>query len=191
MTVTLKEILNCLSETDRTIQQYATDLDKTIDERNKAIDAYNELKRTISDTDAIIARFKRQSMAQRVIGVALCFDMQDIQYKFGAEWENDKKFDCSAFMQVCFRVGTQGAVKLPRTSHDQSLVGTAVPFDQIEPGDTLHYDFDGDGKITHVGLAMDNVWMIHTNNEELDINIIKIADYNKGKGLVKVRRHIS
>jgi cell wall-associated NlpC family hydrolase len=188
--MTLDELINCLSETRSTIQRLNQDLNVERIAYEGLSDIKTSIEKELDEANNKIARLDRQAMAQRVIGVALCFDMLDVQYKFSGEWENDKAFDCSAFMQVCFRVGTQGAVNLPRTSHQQSLVGTSVYFDKIEPGDTLHYDFDGDGKVTHVGLAMDNEWMIHTNNAELDINIIRIADYNKGKGLVAVRRHI-
>lgn len=188
--MTFDDILDCLLETRNTIQRLTSDLEATRTAYENVQRIVLDLQKVTNQNQDLIARLDRQSIAQRVIGVALCFDMQDIQYKFGGTWEKDKEFDCSALMQMCFRVGTQGKVMLPRTSHDQSLVGIEVPFDQIEPGDTLHYDFDGDGKVTHVGLAMDNVWMIHTNNPENDINIIRIMDYNKGKGLVRVRRHI-
>jgi cell wall-associated NlpC family hydrolase len=115
--------------------------------------------------------------------------MQNIQYLFGGTWEHDKQFDCSSFTQMCFKVGTQGKIILPRTSHEQSLVGVAVDPSDIQPGDTLHYDFDGDGRITHVAMAMDAQTLIHTNNPTNDINIMAIADYNRSK-LVAVRRHI-
>jgi cell wall-associated NlpC family hydrolase len=188
--MTFDDILNCLFETRNTIQRLTAELEDARTAYGNAQYTIEQLQKELDDAYKTIAKLTRQAVAQRVIGVALCFDMQDIRYKFGGEWENDKAFDCSAFLQVCFRVGTQGSVKLPRTSHEQSWVGTAVAFDQIEPGDTLHYDFDGDGKVTHVGLAMDNIWMIHTNNPENNINIIRIMDYNNGKGLVRVRRHI-
>jgi cell wall-associated NlpC family hydrolase len=190
MTLTLDELLNCLLETDRTLKLMGSELNAARKAFEDAKNTVTSLQKDVDDKNNTITRLNRQAIAQRVIGVALCFDMQNVQYLFGGEWENNKAFDCSSFMQVCFRVGTQGVVMLPRTSHEQSWVGTAVPFDQIEPGDTLHYDFDGDGKVTHVGLAMDNIWMIHTNNPENDINIIRIMDYNNGKGLVRVRRHI-
>lgn len=157
-------------------------------ENGKAANA--QLVRDNGDLHDYIAKLNRQAMAQRVIGVAFCLDMQDIQYKFGGEWVKDKQLDCSSFTQLCFKVGTQGKVNIPRTSHEQSLVGVAVDFDKIEVGDTLHYDFDGDGQITHVGMAMDGKTMIHTNNPTNDINIIAIADYSRTK-LVAVRRHIA
>lgn len=149
----------------------------------------DSLNKQLADTQNSTSKLTRQAIAQRVIGVALCLDMQDIQYKFGGEWVKDKQLDCSSYTQLCFKVGTQGKVLLPRTSHEQSLVGIPVDLDKIEVGDTLHYDFDGDGKITHVGMAMDEKTMIHTNNPTNDINIIAIADYSPNK-LVAVRRHI-
>lgn len=175
----------------------AKELVNYVDQTNAQIDS---LLKTISDLQvqynqdhekqlAIIAKLNRQAIAQRVIGSAYTFDFQDIQYNFGGEWENDKAFDCSAFMQVIFKIGTEGKVLLPRTSHEQAQVGMAVPLDAIEVGDTLHYDFDGDGRVTHVGIAINSSWMIHTNNEANDINRIKIADYSRSK-LVAVRRHI-
>lgn len=190
MTFTFNELLNCILETDNTLKAMGSELNTARKNLEDSQNIITNLLKYIDDRDNTIERLNRQAIAQRVIGVALCFDMQNIQYKFGGEWENDKAFDCSAYLQVCFRVGTQGSVKLPRTSHEQSWVGAAVPFDQIETGDTLHYDFDGDGTVTHVGMAMDNIWMIHTNNPENDISIIRIMDYNNGKGLIRVRRHI-
>jgi cell wall-associated NlpC family hydrolase len=154
-----------------------------------AQNAVSSLQSELIKQTHVVNDLTRQQTTQRVIGVALCFDYQDIQYVFGGTWDTTKTFDCSAMMQICFKIGTQGKVLLPRTSHEQSLVGVAVDPSSIEVGDTLHYDFDGDGRITHVGMAMGDGMMIHTNNPTNDINIIAIADYNRSK-LVAVRRHI-
>ncbi len=78
-----------------------------------------------------------------------------VPYKMGAEWENDRKFDCSAFVQYVFK---QNGIKLPRTSKQQSKVGKYVPRNQLKPGDLVFFY----SPIHHVGIYIGNGKFIHT-----------------------------
>lgn len=170
------------------IEQLANQQANIIIELNSEIATLIRTNQTIKDqVEVLTNEMKRQETIQRVVGVALCFDMQDIQYKFGGEWENDKAFDCSAYMQICWKVGAN--IILPRTSRQQAELGVDVPLDQIQAGDLLIYDFNHDGVVTHIGMAMNNEEMIHTNSTATDINIVKIADWNRS-GLIRAKRII-
>lgn len=128
----------------------------------------------------------REVKVQRVIGSAFTFDFENIPYKYGAEYENDKAFDCSAFTQIIYKIGA--GVTLPRTSREQSNVGQDVDFDHILPGDELFYDFNHDGVISHVAMAIGNDQIIQTNTPATGINIQPVT-WNKA-AIVKIKRVI-
>lgn len=67
-------------------------------------------------------------------------------------------FDCSGFTQTLFRfIG----ITLPRDASMQYLKGTAVGFDEAEPGDLAF--FGNDGKVSHVGLVADHDRILHVS----------------------------
>ncbi|WP_206108487.1 C40 family peptidase [Paenibacillus thiaminolyticus] len=77
-----------------------------------------------------------------------------VPYKFGAKSGITSAFDCSSFVQYLYK--KQG-IKLPRTSKQQSKVGTKVSKSQMKPGDLVFFYspvhhvaiYIGDGKILH------------------------------------------
>ncbi|MDR3541432.1 MAG: C40 family peptidase [Desulfosporosinus sp.] len=56
-------------------------------------------------------------------------------------------FDCSGFTQYVF--ASQG-IELPRISRDQAKIGSAVPYNNLQPGDLVFFSFVGNGTISHV-----------------------------------------
>ncbi|WP_442951677.1 C40 family peptidase [Paenibacillus sp. GYB003] len=100
-----------------------------------------------------------------------------VPYKFGAKTGNTSSFDCSSFTQFIYR---QNGVSIPRTSRQQSKVGTFVPRSQLKPGDLVFFYspvhhvavYIGDGKILHTygkgGVKISNLnsgwWSDHYNS---------------------------
>ncbi|TXK76980.1 C40 family peptidase [Paenibacillus sp. N3.4] len=109
---------------------------------------------TSSKADSII------SLGKRYLGV---------RYKFGASTGNTSAFDCSSFTQYVY--GKNG-VSLPRSSKQQSQVGTYVPKDQLKPGDLVFFY----SPIHHVGIYMGNGKILHTYGSPG----VTISDMNTG-----------
>ncbi|PTM56515.1 C40 family peptidase [Desmospora activa] len=81
-------------------------------------------------------------------------------YKFGARSGQTSNFDCSSFVQYVFG---QNGVKLPRTSSQQSKVGTEVSRNQLQKGDLVFFKLRGsNGRIAHVGIYAGNGKLLHT-----------------------------
>jgi peptidoglycan endopeptidase LytE len=83
-----------------------------------------------------------------------------VPYKFGAKPEEAPRcFDCSSFVQYCFR---QHGVSLPRDSRQQSSEGVRVS--DLKPGDLLFFKYPerySDGRVGHVGIYIGNGQMLH------------------------------
>ena len=103
---------------------------------------------------------------EAVITAARAFQLLNIPYKFGGEYENDKAFDCSAFTQKCFSIIGE---TLPRSSYQQITFGVAVT--EAERGCLLFWDRNGDGKTDHVGISLGNDMMLHTAKSPENINV--------------------
>jgi murein DD-endopeptidase / murein LD-carboxypeptidase len=86
------------------------------------------------------------SVAKRYLGTP---------YKFGASTSTTAVFDCSSFTK---RVFSTIGVKLPRTSRQQSRVGSYVSKSRLQVGDLIFFY----SPIHHVGIYIGNGKMIHT-----------------------------
>jgi len=70
--------------------------------------------------------------------------------------------DCSGFSQMVYRL--QG-VDLPRDAYQQAEVGTTLSFvEESEPGDLAFFD-NAEGKITHVGIILEDNHIIHASGK--------------------------
>ena len=68
--------------------------------------------------------------------------------------------DCSAFTQMVYKIN---GVKLSRDAGQQSLQGQTLSFiEESEAGDLAFFD-NAEGKITHVGLLLENHHIIHAS----------------------------
>ncbi|WP_261306437.1 C40 family peptidase [Paenibacillus andongensis] len=92
-----------------------------------------------------------------------------VRYKFGAQKGNISSFDCSSFTQYVY--GKNG-INLPRSSSQQSQVGTYVPRNQLQPGDLVFFY----SPIHHVGIYMGNGKVLHTYGK----GGVTISDMNSG-----------
>ncbi len=70
--------------------------------------------------------------------------------------------DCSGFTQMVYRL--QG-VDLPRDAYQQAKVGTTLSFvEESEAGDLAFFD-NAEGKITHVGIILEDNHIIHASGK--------------------------
>ena len=70
--------------------------------------------------------------------------------------------DCSGLTQMIYRL--QG-IDLPRDAHEQAKVGTTLSFvDESESGDLAFFD-DDEGKIIHVGIILEENYIIHASGK--------------------------
>jgi hypothetical protein len=70
--------------------------------------------------------------------------------------------DCSGFTQMVYRL--QG-IDLPRDAYQQAEVGTTLSFvEESEPGDLAFFD-NAEGKITHVGIILEDNHIIHASGK--------------------------
>ena len=72
-------------------------------------------------------------------------------------------FDCSGFTQYVF--ASQG-IELPRVSRDQAKIGSAVPYNNLQPGDLVFFSFAGNGTISHVGIYLGNSQFISSTTHK-------------------------
>ncbi|UNL92119.1 hydrolase [Paenibacillus polymyxa] len=92
------------------------------------------------------------SKADRIISKGSQY--MGVRYEHGAPAGSTSSFDCSSFTQYVF---AQNGIKLPRSSKQQSTVGTYVPRSQLKKGDLVFFYapihhvaiYMGDGKIMH------------------------------------------
>ncbi|WP_019912075.1 C40 family peptidase [Paenibacillus sp. HW567] len=93
------------------------------------------------------------TIADQIISTGLTY--QGVPYQFGAKSGRTDVFDCSSFTQFVFK---QSGITLPRSSKQQSTVGTFVPRDQLQPGDLVFFY----SPIHHVAIYMGDGKLLHT-----------------------------
>ena len=70
--------------------------------------------------------------------------------------------DCSGFSQIVYRL--QGK-EIPRDAHQQAEIGSTLSFiEESEPGDLAFFD-NHEGKIIHVGIILENNFIIHASGK--------------------------
>jgi lipoprotein Spr len=76
-------------------------------------------------------------------------------YKFGAPSGSSRSFDCSSFTEFVF---AKYGINLPRTSQQQSRVGSYVSKANLKPGDLVFFY----SPIHHVAIYIGNGKILHT-----------------------------
>lgn len=74
--------------------------------------------------------------------------------------------DCSGFVQSVY---AQFGIQLPRVSHDQAQVGIKIPIEEVQPGDLIFYEKDGE--IYHVVMYIGDGQVIHSSSTKAGIKI--------------------
>ena len=87
--------------------------------------------------------------------------------------------DCSGLTQMVYRL--QG-VDLPRDAYQQAEIGTTLSFvEESEPGDLAFFD-NNQGKVIHVGIIMENNYIIHASGKVRIDRIDQQGIFNKDLG---------
>ena len=87
--------------------------------------------------------------------------------------------DCSGLTQMVYRL--QG-VDLPRDAYQQAEIGTTLSFvEESEPGDLAFFD-NNEGKVIHVGIIMENNYIIHASGKGRIDRIDQQGIFNKDLG---------
>ncbi|PRZ27758.1 C40 family peptidase [Flavobacterium granuli] len=99
--------------------------------------------------------------------------------------------DCSGFTQMVYKLN---GYKLFRDASQQALQGEALSFiEESEPGDLAFFDNE-EGNITHVGIIMENNYIIHASGkiriDRLDHLGIYNAEINKHTHKLRVIKKI-
>lgn len=123
------------------------------------------------------------SIADNVISTGKQF--LGVPYRFGAKSNITSSFDCSSFTQYVFK---QNGIHIPRSSKQQSNVGTFVPRDQLQPGDLVFSDTNRDGVINHVSIYIGNGQLLHTYRVGIGVTISNFAGSTWDRTYVTARR---
>ena len=91
-------------------------------------------------------------------------------YVWGATGPNS--FDCSGLTSYVYKNAAN--ISLPRTSSDQSKVGTTISRSNLQPGDLIFSSTNGTGNVSHVGIYIGNNEMIHAPKPGENVQITKI-----------------
>ena len=68
--------------------------------------------------------------------------------------------DCSGFSQLVYKLQNY---ELPRDAYQQATIGQTLSFiEESEPGDLAFFDND-EGQIIHVGIMLENNYIIHAS----------------------------
>ncbi|MEU4653191.1 C40 family peptidase [Streptomyces sp. NPDC023723] len=89
-------------------------------------------------------------------------------------------YDCSGLVQAAYK---QVGVSLPRVSQDQSVAGTQVSLDSLQPGDILYWG--GAGSAYHVGVYVGDGMFVGAQNSSTGV-VEKPLSYDPPSGAVRV-----
>lgn len=105
-----------------------------------------------------------------------------ISYKWGGYSLNG--LDCSGFVKTVF---ANNGISLPRTAHEQALVGIPVSAEQLQPGDRLYFACKGGG-IDHCGIYIGNGYFIHSSVRNRGVAVDPIRTAFFARSLQAIRR---
>lgn len=120
----------------------------------------------IVEEELVVEEVRDLSLAQDIVNFSLQFIGNP--YVYGGT-SLTSGTDCSGFVQSVF---ANFGIYLPRTTVEQSTVGTEVSLENIEIGDIISYGYDG--YVSHSALYIGNGMMVHASTPELGIRIDNI-----------------
>ncbi|MCQ2009102.1 NlpC/P60 family protein [Sporolactobacillus sp. STSJ-5] len=83
-----------------------------------------------------------------------------------------------------------GGYLIPRDADDQSILGKAVSFENVLPGDLLFFAYErGKGYVHHVGIYVGNGKMIHSPTPGAIISITELKESKYEEELCTIRRY--
>lgn len=130
---------------------------------------------------------KKMKKIEKVVSIAQTY--LGVPYRYGGMGKDG--LDCSALIYNSYRII---GVTLPRTSKEQSKVGSTKGWDGLRPGDIVYFKFKNKGEkwyhsglITYVG--KDDIKFIHASSSRGVVQSSLMADYYK-KNVKKFKRII-
>lgn len=97
-------------------------------------------------------------------------------------------FDCSGLVRFATYQASAGTIVLPRSAHAQTLVGTPVPLDRLEPGDVISFTRPGESVAHHIGIFVGGGQMINAPQAGGRVRIESLeTDYWRGQRWRAVR----
>ena len=96
--------------------------------------------------------------------------------------------DCSAFVQTVMYQSL--GIMLPRTSYEQSNVGTDVQRSELKFGDLLFFDTMNKGRTTHVGIYLSDGYFVHSGSHT-GVAVASLDSEFYSRVLLKVKRVIT
>jgi hypothetical protein len=120
---------------------------------------------------------KPEPIPQSIVDIALSY--QNVPYLWGGR--SNFGIDCSGFTQMIYRFK---GYSLPRDAYQQAEDGVEIEYKEKQVGD-LAYFTNTSGKITHVGMVLENNHIIHAHGRV-------IVDELRTEGIFSVeKQHIS
>jgi cell wall-associated NlpC family hydrolase len=80
--------------------------------------------------------------------------------------------DCSGFTRLVMK---ENGYTVPRTSREQSTIGTSIKKEDLRLGDLLFFDTKGAGSVTHVGFYLGGNIVVHASSSK-GVTIVLYSD---------------
>lgn len=115
-------------------------------------------------------------------------------YVYAGEWGTPSSaqpvpgFDCSGLVWWLLRASDGGSWKVSpprpyvgwtlaeRSSADMAGTGKRLAYEQLEPGDLMFYDGDGDGRVDHVNAFIGNGWALDSSSTPGGVTVMWVGD---------------
>lgn len=107
--------------------------------------------------------------SQKTAIVNTAYSKVGCPYVYGGTGPNG--FDCSGFVQWVYR---QNGISIPRTTYSQYAAGTKISYSQIQPGDLIFFNTNGQN-LGHVGLYVGGGKMIHAGTVKTGVCVAPVS----------------
>jgi len=115
-------------------------------------------------------------------------------YVYAGEWGTPSSsqpvpgFDCSGLVWWLLRANDGGSWRVSpprpyagwtlaeRSSADMAGTGKKLRYDQLQPGDLMFYDGDGDGRVDHVDTFIGNGWALDSSSTPGGVTVMWVGD---------------
>lgn len=114
------------------------------------------------------------------------YAMRGTRYVWGGT-SRSGGFDCSGFTSTVYR---KDGIDLPRTSREQSQIGTQVHRGNLQKGDLVFFKTLGSHHINHVGIYIGNGKFMHASSGRGRVTVSSLSDSYYSNHFAEARRVI-